>query len=326
MASYPDYDLNSPLTPTSYYAENWDNLTSSEKNEQIQKMWKIRSVNETYEPGSVFKLITAAVALEEHITDTDIASDFYCSGYETVADKNIKCWRHYNPHLTESLRDALMDSCNPSFIQLGQRIGTESLYKYFDAFGFFSKTNVGISGEASGIFHDLNDVRPVELATMSFGQRFTITPLQMCSAICAIANNGYLMQPQIIDSTSTSTGEVNYVENKTIRQVISSQTANQLKSMMESVVTDGTGRSAAVQGYSVGGKSGTSEPTAGNIDSGYVASFAAISPIENTQVVVLVTLYDPQGGSHQGGQTAGPVVSKILTEVLPYLGIEPDQN
>lgn len=326
MASYPDYDLNSPLTPTSFYSENWDNLSSSEKNEQIQKMWKIRSVNETYEPGSVFKLVTAAVALEEHITDTDISDDFYCSGSETVADKNIKCWRHYKPHHAESLREALMDSCNPSFIQLAQRIGVEKLYKYFEAFGFFSKTNVGISGEASGIFHDINSVRPVELATMSFGQRFTITPLQMCSAVCAIANNGYLIQPQIIDSTSTSTGEINYVESKTIRQVISKQTATKLKSMMESVVTDGTGKFAAVKGYSVGGKSGTSEPTASNIESGYIASFAGISPIENTEVVVLVTLYDPQGVSFQGGQTAGPIVANILNEILPYLGIEPDQN
>ena len=328
MASCPDYDLNSPFTPTSYFADDWDNLSAKEKNERIQNMWKIRSVNETYEPGSVFKLITASVGLEENITGTDVANDFYCSGYQTVVEgeKPIACWRSSNPHYSQDLRHALMNSCNPAFIQLGQRIGATTLYKYYNAFGFFDKTNVGLSGEASGIFHKLSNVRPMELATMSFGQRFTITPLQMCSAVCAIANNGYLMKPQIIESTSTSTGEINHVESQKVRQVISSSTASKVTSMMQSVVEGGTGQTAKVKGYSVGGKSGTSEPTVNNPDSGYVASFAGISPVENTQVVVLVTLYAPHGVSHQGGQTAGPVVSKIFSEVLPYLGIEPDQN
>ena len=328
MASCPDYDLNSPFTPTSYFADDWDSLSTAEKNERIQNMWKIRSVNETYEPGSVFKLITASVALEENITGTDIPNDFYCSGYQTVVEneKPIACWRAQNPHNSQDLRHALMNSCNPAFIQLGQRIGATTLYKYYNAFGFFEKTNIGLSGESSGIFHKLSNVRPMELATMSFGQRFTITPLQMCSAICAIANNGYLMKPQIIESTSTSTGEINHIESQKVRQVISSNTASKVTSMMQSVVEGGTGQTAKVKGYSVGGKSGTSEPTESNSDSGYVASFAGISPVENTQVVVLVTLYDPHGVSHQGGQTAGPVVSKIFSEVLPYLGIEPDQT
>ena len=325
-ASYPNYDLNSPFTPTSFYADNWDNLTSEEKSERIQKMWKIRSVSETYEPGSVFKLITASVALEENITGTDVANDFYCSGSEHVVDRNMKCWRSYNPHESETLREALMDSCNPSFIQLGRRIGSPTLYKYYDAFGFFDKTNVGLSGEASGIFHKLDDVSVVDLATMSFGQRFTITPLQMCSAVCAIVNDGYLMQPQIINSITTSSSETTYIQSKTIRQVISKDTSDKMKSMMQSVVTNGTGKTARVNGYSVGGKSGTSEPSESNPDSGYVASFVGISPVENTDVVVLVTLYKPQGVSHQGGQTAGPVVANILSEILPSLGIEPDQN
>ena len=220
-----------------------------------------------------------------------------------------------------------MDSCNPSFMQLGKRIGVDTLYKYYKAFGFFNKTNVGLSGEASGIFHDINDVRSVELATMSFGQRFTITPLQMCTAVAAIANNGYLVTPKLVKSiTNTDTGEITNFETNTVRQVISSQTANKVKSMMQSVVTDGTGKNAAVNGYTIGGKSGTSEPIAGDSNSGYTTSFVAITPIENTQVVILVTLYDPKGDSHQGGQTAAPVVSQILTEVLPYLGIEPNMQ
>ena len=329
MASYPNYDLNSPFTPTSYYANNWDNLSQAEKNSRLNEMWKVRSVSETYEPGSVFKLITASVALEENITKPDIANDFYCNGVEDIYGTPIRCWYsqapYYSTHQGESLREALMDSCNPSFMQLAKRIGARTLYKYYDAFGFFTKTNSGLPGEATGIFHDISEVRPVELATMSFGQRFTITPLQMCSAICAISNNGYLIQPKIVKSiTNTDTGETIPSETKTLRQVLSVKTANDVKSMMLSVVTNGTGKRAQVAGYTIGGKSGTSEPSAANPNAGYTTSFAAISPIENTQVVVLVTLYDPTGDSHQGGQTAAPVVSNILKEVLPKLGIEPD--
>ena len=331
MASYPTYDLNSPRTPTDFYAENWDSLSSKEKYDRIFQMWKVRSVSETYEPGSVFKLITAAVALEENITQPDIRNDFYCNGAETIYDTTIRCWYNQAPyfstHQGESLREALMDSCNPSFMQLAKRIGSTTLYKYYDAFGLFDKTNVGLSGESTGVFYKLDEVGPVELATMSFGQRFTITPLQMCNAICSIANGGKLLQPKIIKSmTNTDTGEVTNIDTKVVRQVLSSKTAESMKSMMQSVVTDGTGKRAQVEGYTIGGKSGTSEPTAANKKAGYTTSFAAISPIENTQVVVLVTLYNPTGNSHQGGQTAAPVVSKILAETLPYLGIEPNQN
>ena len=331
MASYPNYDLNSPFTPTSYYSDNWDSLSSSEKYARIYEMWKVRSVSETYEPGSVFKLITASVALEENITQTDKENDFFCNGFEDINGTIIQCWRYQAPYFTthgsETLRQALMNSCNPAFMQLGQRIGVKTLYKYYDAFGFFDKTNVGLSGESSGIFYDIDDVNSVELATMSFGQRFTITPLQMCTAVCAIANDGYLVQPKLVSSMkNTDTGEITEFETNTIRQVISTQTSNNMKSMMQSVVTDGTGKNAQVQGYSIGGKSGTSEPIASDPNAGYTTSFAAISPIENSQVVILVTLYDPTGDSHQGGQTAAPVVSKILSEVLPYLGIEPDQQ
>lgn len=331
MASNPTFNLNDPRTPTSFYSNNWDSLSNKEKSDRIIDMWKVRSVSETYEPGSVFKLITASVALEENIAQPDNPSDFYCKGVEDINGTLIRCWYYQAPyhstHGSESLRQALMDSCNPSFIQLARRIGAPTLYKYYDAFGFFNKTNVGLPGESNGIFFDINKVRSVELATMSFGQRFTITPLQMCSAVCSIANNGYLMQPKIVKSmTNTDTGETTEFNSVPIRQVLSSKTAETVKSMMKSVVTDGTGKRAQVAGYSIGGKSGTSEPSSANANAGYTTSFAAISPIENTQVVVLVTLYDPQGSSHQGGQTAAPVVSNILSEILPYLGIEPDQT
>lgn len=328
MASFPNYDLNSPFVPTSYYSNNWESLSNSEQYSRIYQMWKVRSVSETYEPGSVFKLITAAIALEENITKTDISCDFSCNGFEDINGTKIQCWKYQSPyystHGSETLRQALMNSCNPAFMQLARRIGSSTLYKYYNAFGFFNKTDVGLSGEATGIFYDLDKVRSVELATMSFGQRFTITPLQMCTAVCSIANNGYLLQPQIVKSmTNTDTGETTMFNTKKVRQVLSNQTSNAVKSMMQSVVTDGTGKNAQVAGYTIGGKSGTSEPIAGDINAGYTTSFVAISPIENTQVVILVTLYDPKGDSHQGGQTAAPVVSNILSEVLPYLGLEP---
>ncbi len=331
MASYPDYDLNSPYTPNSTLAQTYDSLASEEKNEALYKMWANKSVAETYEPGSTFKLITASVALEENITATDKAGDFYCKGYEEFEDvagstRKISCWRT-EPHGVQTLRQALCNSCNPAFMQLGKRIGASTLYKYYEAFGLFDSTNSGLYGEQNSIFQKLDNVGPVELATMSFGQRLNVTPLQMITAISCIANDGILMQPRIVkEITNTDTGTVTEVPVKQVRQVISKQTATEVKSMMESVVTDGSGRHAAVSGYSIGGKTGTSEPTESNKDEGYVASYVAISPVEDTQVVLLLTLYDPQGNSHQGGQVAGPVVSQMLSEILPYLGVPSDNT
>ena len=331
MASYPYYNLNDPYTPTSYYKDNWDKLSKQEKTDRIYNMWSVRSVSEMYEPGSVFKLITASVALEENIIKDVDKKEFYCSGKQVIKGKyentEIKCWAYPKAHYDESLRESLQDSCNPSLIQLANKIGVKKLYKYYNAFGFLNKTNVGLSGEAGGYFHTMDKVGPVELATMSFGQRFEITPLQMATSLCAISNGGYLMQPRIVKSmTNTDTGEVIEEQPKTVRQVISSETSERVRDMMSSVVTDGTGKRAAVKGYSVGGKSGTSEPVAGDKGAGYVASFAAISPVENTKLVVLLTLYDPSNKNHQGGTVAAPVVSQILSEVLPYLGVEPDQK
>ena len=326
MACYPDYNLNEPYTPNEVLAQTYDGLSSEEKNEALYKMWANRSVSETYEPGSVFKLITASVALEENITTTDKPGDFVCKGYEEFENAytgevtKISCWT--SPHGELTLRQALEKSCNPSFMQLGARIGATTLYKYYDAFGLFDTTNSGLYGEQSSIFYKLEDIRPIELATMSFGQRFNITPLQMITAISCIANDGVLLQPRIVKQiTNTETGAVTEIPVTEVRQVISKQTADQVKSMMESVVTEGTGKHAAVTGYAIGGKSGTSEPIYTNTDAGYVASFVAISPIEDTQVVILVTLYDPPQNNHQGGTLVAPVVSQMLTEILPYLEI-----
>lgn len=327
MASYPDYDLNSPYTPNATLAKTYDSLSSTEKNDALFKMWANKSVAETYEPGSTFKVITASVALEENITTTDKADDFYCQGYEDVSGIKIKCWAR-NPHGVQSLRRSLCNSCNPAFMQLGKRIGASTLYKYYDAFGLFATTNSGLYGEQSSLFQKLDKVGPVELATMSFGQRLNVTPLQMITAISCVANDGILMQPRIVkEITNTDTNTVTEVPVTQVRQVISKQTSEQVKSMMESVVVDGSGRHASVSGYSIGGKTGTSEPPVGHEEEGYVASYVAISPIEDTQISLLLTLYDPKGkNGHQGGQVAGPVVSQMLSEILPYLGVPSDED
>lgn len=335
MASYPDYDLNSPYSPNSTIAKTYDSLTPEQKSESLYKMWSNKSVAETYEPGSTFKIITSAIALEENITSTDIANDFYCKGYELFEDSSgsaikIACWRA-QPHGTQTLRQALGNSCNPAFMQLGKRINTPTLYKYYDAFGLFDSTNSGLYGEQSSLFHSIDKVGPVELATMSFGQRLNITPLQMVTAISCIANDGILTQPRIVKQiTNTDTDTITDISITPVRQVIAKQTAKEVKSIMESVVTHGTGKHAAVAGYSIGGKTGTSEPPVGKEEEGYVASYVAISPIEDTQIVVLLTLYnpDPQNkiNGHQGGQVAGPVMSQMLSEILPYLGVPSDED
>ena len=325
MASYPDYDLNTPFTPNASLEKTWDSLSASSKSAALQNMWKNPAVTNTYEPGSVFKVLISAIALEENIVETDTPGIFSCIGYQDIYGTKIKCAKT-SGHGYQSLREALEHSCNPAFMQLGAKIGKETLYKYFEAFGLFSKTGIATAGEAVGTFHDLDKLGPVELATTSFGQRFTITPLQMISSVCAIANDGVLMQPRIVKSIeNTDTNTITTIEPKPIRQVVSSETAEQVRSMMESVVVEGGGRYGQVSGYNVGGKTGTSEPPPGKEEEGYVASFLAIAPVENTKVAVLLTLYDPAENNNYGGQIAAPVVAQVLSEVLPYMEI-PSNN
>lgn len=328
MATYPNYNLNTPFEPvTGNVASNWSTMSSEDKRNYLYKMWRNIAVSDGYEPGSTFKIITSAIALEEGIVDTDNHTDFLCTGSQQVADKTIKCWRSANPHGYESLREALCNSCNPAFIQLGQKIGVSTFYRYLDAFGLRSATGINVPGEFSGIFHPESSVGPVELATLTFGQRFTVSPLQLITAVSSIANNGVLMKPRLVKQViSSNTGAVTNIEPSAVRKVVSTETTEKLKSMLESVVTVGTGKYAAVEGYSIGGKTGTSEPSPSDPDAGYVASYVALSPVTDTDVVVLVTLYDPEGNSHEGGQIAAPVISQIMSEVLPYLGYAPDSE
>lgn len=322
MATYPDYNLNEPYTiNTPELKEVWDTLSAEEKSNEWYNMWKNKAVQDTYEPGSTFKIITAAAGLEEGLLTTDNTSDFYCAGSEEILGIRMNCWRHSNPHGAESLRNALENSCNPAFIQLGRRLGAPTLYKYYRGFGLFDRTSKYFYGESNSVFFDKDNINEFNLATMSFGQRFTITPIQLITAISAVANEGVLMEPRIVkEIKNPNTGATTVVEPKSVRQVISKETADSLMDMLQSVVTDGTGKYAQVPGYSVAGKTGTSEPLYGT-DNGYVASMIAMSPTVNTQVVVLVIIYNPKGASHEGSVVAGPVAKQILSEVLPYVGV-----
>ena len=320
MATYPSYNLNEPYTINNEELKaNWKNIEQKEKTKALQGMWRNKAISDTYEPGSVFKLITASAALEERITDTDNAGEFCCTGGITVGGARIKCWRYYRPHGSESLRQGLMNSCNPVFIGLGQKLGVDKYYSYLSKFGLLSKTGVNLPGEANSIFVKQQKCGPVELATISFGQRFEITPIQLVTAISSIVNGGNLLTPRVVISViNTQTGEEQEIPIDQKATSISKETSEKVLSMMESVVAEGTGKNAKVDGFRVGGKTGTSED---GVNTGkYVTSFCGVAPIEDPQIVCLVTLYNPTGeGGHQGGGVAAPVGGKVLGEVLPYL-------
>ena len=320
MATYPSYNLNEPYTINNEeLKQNWENIEQKEKTKALQGMWRNKAISDTYEPGSVFKLITASASLEEGITDTDNAGEFCCTGGITVGGARIKCWRYYRPHGSESLRQGLMNSCNPVFIGLGQKLGVNTYYSYLNKFGLLSKTGINLPGEANSIFVKQEKCGPVELATISFGQRFEITPIQLVTAISSIVNGGTLRTPRVVKSViDTKTGEEQEIPVNTRATSISKKTSEKVLSMMESVVAEGTGKNAKVEGFRVGGKTGTSED---GVNTGkYVTSFCGVAPIEDPQIVCLVTLYNPTGeGGHQGGGVAAPVGGKVLGEVLPYL-------
>lgn len=303
MATYPNYNLNQPYDAyTNELKENWENMEQAEKTKNLQGVWRNKAIADTYEPGSVFKVITASAAIEEGlVTDIDKEGQFSCTGAIEVAGVRIKCWRHYRPHGSESLRLGLMNSCNPVFIGLGQKLGVQTYYSYLNKFRLLNKTGIDLPGEANSIFLAENKAGPVELATISFGQRFEITPIQLVTAVSAIANGGTSVAPRVVKQmVDSQTGEIREVPVKTNGSVISKETSEKVLSMMESVVAEGTGKNAKVAGYRIGGKTGTSED--GVNTNKYVTSFCGVAPIDNPQVVVLVTLYNPTGeGGHQGG-------------------------
>ena len=322
MATYPFYDLNNPYEINNMdLKEIWSELDTTQKSLYLQGMWRNKAVADTYEPGSTFKLVTASAAIEEGIASPDKSGSFLCTGGIEVAKVRIKCWRYYRPHGSQSLREGLMNSCNPVFIGLGQKIGVSKYYNYLEKFGFLKKTGIDLIGEANSIFLKEEKVGPVELATISFGQRFEVTPIQMITMVSTIANKGVYVKPRVVRAIQNPiTEETQEIEVEYGERTISERTAESVLSMMTSVVSEGTGKNARVQGYNVGGKTGTSED---GVNTGkYVTSFIGVAPTDDPSICILVTLYNPTGeAGHQGGTVAAPVAGKILNEVINYLEI-----
>ena len=333
MAGYPNFNLNDPFfsveeLPQGVAEKNGldaNNLSDNDKNKLAQSLWRNKAISDPYEPGSTFKIVTTSISLQEGIATPDKAGEFCCVGYIEVAGVKMKCWRYYKPHGSESLRQALMNSCNPVFIGLGEKIGVSTYYKYLNKFGFLKKTGIDIPGEASSIFLNEKKVGPVELGTIAFGQRFKITPIQMATMLSSIGNKGVYIKPHFVkkiirnsELDENGNRKVTEIGKQEGERIISEENAANVLSMMQSVVDEGTGKKAKSDGINIGGKTGTSED---GVNTGkYIASFIGIAPVESPKVVVLVTLYNPKGeGGHSGGGIAAPVAGKIIKETLDYL-------
>lgn len=327
MSTKPDFDLNAPFEITDVATKNKiDAITDDEErseatNEYFNKLWRNKAVVDSYEPGSTFKIITSAMALEENVVS--LQDTFNCTGSHQVAKEHIGCWKTAG-HGILDLTGALENSCNPAFMQIGARIGQKTFYNYYKGFGFTQKTGIELYGETSGLFYPEGSFNEVELATASFGQGPTVTPLQMITAVSAVANDGILVKPHLVKQITDSNGTVleNY-EPVEVRQVISAQTSQIMRNLMESVVSEGTGNKAYLEGLRVGGKTGTSEKVPrGNQK--YVASFVGIAPANDPQIAILIILDEPPVGNHMGGTIASPLAGKILDDVLRYMDMEPE--
>ncbi|MGV8145127.1 MAG: penicillin-binding transpeptidase domain-containing protein [Alkaliphilus sp.] len=326
MATYPEFDPNNPRIPLdeTLYKE-MQTMTDDKKLEAWFAMWRNTVVSDVFEPGSTFKLITTAIALELNKVHSN--SQFYCTGSIQVVDRRIRCWRHYNPHGNQTLTEAVQNSCNPVFVDLGMRIGVDSFYDYLDAFGFADRTDIDLPGESNSLLLQEGSVGPVELATISFGQGIAITPLQLITAVSAIANDGKMMRPRIVKELLDNEGKsIRIFEETFVRQVISKKTSETMLEIMESVVTDGSGRNAYIPGFRVGGKTGTAQKVIDGVykEGFYVASFVGVAPSNNPRLAVLVIVDEPNGLSNFGSITAAPAVREILEESLRYLDVKPN--
>lgn len=329
MATKGDFDPNSYLDVSDTVAEEIEALPESEQAEALQQaqytQWRNKAISDPYEPGSVFKIITLAAALE---SNTTVLGDTYdCPGYIMVGDRKISCWKTTG-HGHQTLGDAIKNSCNPAFITIGLRMGKENFTNYFEAFGFTEKTGIDLPGEATSIYHDPDTMTEIDLASSSFGQTFKVTPIQLITAVCAAVNGGNLYEPYIVEKVISSDGTVvMQKEPNLVRQVISEETSKSVCELLEKVVSEGSGRTAKVPGYRIGGKTGTSEKLDQQGDDGvedYVSSFLAVAPIDDPQIVVLMLLDEAQMENPYGSVVAAPVVGAMLADILPYLGIEPN--
>lgn len=326
MVNKPDYDPNKATEAIYPYYEELlnDCKNNDEKMKAYFSMWRNPAVSDTYEPGSTFKLITSAAGLEEGAVKQD--DKFVCKGSVTIGGQKLKCWRSYNPHGTETFKQGVQNSCNPVFIEVGNRLGVSKLYDYIEGFGLTKKTGIDLPGEALGVMYKEKDVGPVELATISFGQSNSLTPIQLITAVSAIVNDGNLMQPRLVKAYTDNKGNITEeVEPVKVRQVISKETSSQMREIMESVVTEGGGKIAYLPGYRLGGKTGTAQKVInGSYAQGkYVCSFVGVAPADDPKIAVLAIVDEPTGVAAFGSQTGGPIIKEVMNNCLKYLGVEP---
>ena len=315
LADVPEYNLNEPFT-LNY--ETDETVTQDMWNQ----MWRNYCISDTYEPGSTFKIVTATTAFEQGVLCVE--DQFYCPGYHIVEDRRIRCHKVAG-HGAETFREGIMNSCNPVFMQVGERIGVDGFYDGLRKLGLFEQTGVDLPGEANSIFHKQEKVGPVELATMSFGQSFQITPLQLMRAAAAVVNGGNLVTPHFgVYTTDENNNVTEVLKYETKTGAVSTATSETMKGLLEAVVAEGTGHRAYIAGYSIGGKTATSEKLPRS-ENRYISSFLGFSPADNPQVMTLILIDEPQG-IYYGGTIAAPVVGEIYDNILPYLGIYKDEN
>lgn len=315
MVNEPEFNLNEPFALNT---EMDTELSEEEKQDALNKMWRNQCINDTYEPGSTFKIITASAALEEG--KVSLSDQFNCPGYKIVEDRRIRCHK-VGGHGAEDFTHGIMNSCNPVFIEIGLRIGSDRFCDYFEQFGLLSRTNIDLPGEASTIMHKRENIGQVELATMSFGQSFQITPIQLATTVSSIINGGNRVTPHFGVETKNAEGEVTHTfvyEQK--EHIVSEETSTTMRYLLEKVVSEGSGKNAALEGFSIGGKTATSQ-TLPRSEKRYISSFLGFAPADDPQVLALIIINNPQG-VYYGGTIAAPVCRDLFSNILPYLGIE----
>lgn len=319
MVNVPEFNLNEPYELNT--GTETESLSDEELQEQLNQMWRNRCINDTYEPGSTFKIITASACLEEGVVSLD--DTFVCPGYRIVEDRKIRCHK-VGGHGQETFVEGIQNSCNPVFMDIGLRLGAERFYDYFEKFRLLTLTNIDLPGEAGTIMHKKEDIGTVELATMTFGQSFQVTPVQMAVTVSSIINGGTRVTPHVGTAVLDKNGDtIETFDYKTENGIVSEETSATMRMLLESVVSEGSGKNAYIEGYSIGGKTATSQ-TLPRSSNKYISSFIGFAPAENPQVLGIVIIHDPQG-VYYGGTIAAPVLRDIYDNVLPYLGIEKNE-
>ena len=322
MVNTPEFNLNEPYVIIDEVRKDKDLslLNSEQKNALLNQMWRNPIISDTYEPGSTFKVITATAALEKGVVTLN--DGFYCPGYKKVEDRIIRCHKA-GGHGSETFVEGIKNSCNPVFMELGARVGAEDMYYYFRRLGLFGKTGVDLPGEAASIMHKIENIKPVELATISFGQSFQITPLHLLSAVSSIVNGGTYVTPHFGVEILNENGEVvKTLEYKKREEVISKKTSDTMKQLLEAVVASGSGKNAYLPGFRIGGKTATSEKLPRSANK-YISSFLGVAPANDPEIIALVMIDEPVG-IYYGGTIAAPVVRELFANILPYMGIQPE--